>query len=395
MVAKIGYKISIIYLFLFLMFIAISIKPMQTPIADGKCYHEIAANYKLFLKGEMSGLPSYLHRDRILPAPLAGVVAEIFNIPVSVAFRIVALLVVALFYYFSWLLLSCKVTNVVALTGLWLCYTINSYSLTSNLFNVYQLTDSMTYLWTILIAISFVYKKLFLFIPISLLAIITKQNLWFLVLPGYLFFLLHYFKVRDTKKLSLTLVFGLIVLGAILLMYFTEAGSIKRSMTYSLGKIFKLSTYKGRELHVLKELLWIYLPILPIIFIKYRKVYKKCLEYFPLVFFFAFNLIVALPLALIEPTMDFYTRIMQQATWPICAYVIVLIVNDLDRLKNRLFIWMLYIAPLLFGFTHLYFFTISFKPLFVFPSASRHLLVGVLIIAYFIKYRERKVKEIA
>ena len=166
MTVKTQYTISIIYLCLFLMFIIISMKPTDQPHHDGISYYKIATDYKSFLKGEMGDL-NYLHRDRMLPAATAGIIADIFNIPIPDAFRIVSLLMVILFYIFTFYLLSSKVTNIAAMTGLWICYTINSVSITYNLYNIYQLVDSMAYLWTALIVISFVNKNLFLFTNLS------------------------------------------------------------------------------------------------------------------------------------------------------------------------------------------------------------------------------------
>lgn len=392
--AGMQYKISAVYLFLFLIFSAISIKPIDRPVGDGTIYYKIASDYRLFLQGKMDNLPNYLYRDRVLPAITAGVIADIFKIPVHVAFHAAALLVITLFYFFTWHLLSNKVTNVVALTGLWICYTIHSYPITWNLFNVYQLTDSMTYLWTALIMISFVNKNLSLFIPISFLSIITKQNLWFLVLPGYVFFLLYYFRTKENKKLILTLFFGAIISSAVLLMFFTEAGSAKRYITsIGLDKIFDISTYRGRGFSVFKNFVWIYLPVLPVIFVKYKTVYKKTLEYFPLIPFFIVSFLVVWPISLFESSMDAYPRIMQPVVWPLCAYISVLIVNDFDKLKNKYFLWVLYLAPILFGVAHLSFFTISFKPLFVLPAASRHLLVLFFIAVYFFIWRQMKTQR--
>ena len=388
------YKISVAYLCLFLIFMAISIKPIAKPVGDGGEYCKIAKDYKLFIQGKMDGHPNYLYRDRLLPATTAGVVADIFKIPVSVSFRVLSLLAMSLFYLFTWYLLSNKATNIVALTGLWICYTINSYPITWNLFNVYQLTDSMIYLWTALIVLSFVNKNLFLFIPISFLAIITKQNLWFLVLPGYIFFLMHYFRIKENKKIILTLSFGSIVSSIVFLMVFTEAGSIKSYVSSGLDRIFDINLYKGRWLSVFKEFFWVYLPVLPVIFIKHKTVCKKILEYFPFVPFFITSFIVVWPISLMEASMDAYVRIMQPIVWPLCAYVIVLIVNDFDKLKNKYFLWILYLAPILFGVAHLAFFTISFKPLFMFPAVFRHCLVLFLILVYFLIWHQRKVQKI-
>ena len=330
-----------------------------------------------------------------MPVVTPGVIADIFKIPVPVAFRAVAWLVITLFYFFTWYFLSRKVTNIVALTGLWICYTIHSYPITWNLFNVYQVTDSVTYLWTVLIVISFVNRNLFLFIPISFLSIITKQNLWFLVLPGYMFFLLHYFRTKENKKLILTLFFGAIISSAVLLMFFTEAGSIKKYISSTgLDKIFNISTYRGRGFSVFKNFAWIYLPILPVIFIKYKIVCKKTLEYFPLIPFFIVSFLVVWPISLFESSMDAYPRIMQPVVWPLCAYISVLIVNDFDKLKNKYLLWVLYLARILFGVTHLAFYTISFKPLFMFPSTFRHFLILFLILVYFFIWHQRKVQKI-
>lgn len=388
------YKISVVYLSLFLIFSAISIKPIAQPVGDGGQYYKISSDYRLFLQGKMDNLPSYLYRDRVLPATIAGVIADIFKIPVSVAFHVLALLAITLFYFFTWYLLSNKVTNVMALTGLWICYTINSYPITWNLFNVYQLTDSITYLWTVLIIISFVNKSIFLFIPISFLSIITKQNLWFLVLPGYLFFVLYYFRIKENKKLILALSFGVIILSAVLSMFFTEAGNAKRYISSTgLDKIFNLDTYRGRGLRVFKEFFWVYLPILPVIFIKYKKVCKKIWEYFPLVPFFIVSFLVVWPISLFESSMDAYARIMQPVIWPLSAYIIVLIVNDFDKLKNKYFLGVLCLAPILFGVAHLSFYTISFKPLFIFPAVFRHFLILFLIVVYFFIWYQRKMQE--
>ena len=388
------YKIGIVYLFLFLIFSAVSIKPIAQPVGDGAAYYKIAGDYRSFLRGKMDGLRSYLYRDRMLPATTAGVVADLLKIPVSEAFHIIALLAITLFYFFSWRLLAEKVTNIVAMTGLWIAYTLNSYPITWNLFNVYQLTDSMAYLWIALIAISFVDKKLFLFIPISFLAIITKQNLWCLVLPGYLFFLSHYLKTKENKKIFSTVFFGSIVLSAVLYMFFTEAGHIQNYVSNGFGKIFESNTYKGRELGVLKAFFWIYLPVLPVIFIKYKEVCKKAWEYFPLAPLVIVSFFIVWPICLAEPSMDAYPRIMQPVIWPLCAYVVMFIVNDFDKLKNRSLLWVLYLAPVFFGVKHLAFYTISFKPLFIFPAIFRHLLVLFLAGVYFFIWRQRKARKI-
>jgi len=394
MMANIQYKVSIVYLFLFLIFMAISIKPIAQPVGDGAEYSKIAENYKLFVQGKLDNLPNYLYRDRLLPATTAGIVADIFNIPVSLSFRVLSFIAMFLFYFFTWYLLSKKVTNVVALTGLWICYTINSYPITWNLFNVYQLTDCMIYLWTALIAIAFVDKKLFLFIPISFLAIITKQNLWFLVLPGYLFFAMYYFKVKENKKFILSLTFGSIITSIVLLMFFTEASSIKNYMSYCMTGIFDINLYKGRWLGVSKEFFWVYLPVLPVIFIKYKTVCKKVLEYFPFVPFFITSFIVVWPISLLEASMDAYVRIMQPIVWPLCAYIVVLIVNDFDKMKNKCFLWVLSLAPIFFGVAHLAFFTISFKPLFILPAVFRHCLVLFLMAVYALIWYQTKVQKV-
>lgn len=391
---KIQYKIGVLYLFLFLIFTAISIKPISQPVGDGAEYSKIAENYKLFVQGKLDNLPNYLYRDRLLPATTAGIFADIFNIPVSVSFYILSYIAMFLFYFFTWHFLSKKATNLVALTGLWICYTINSYPITWNLFNVYQLTDCMIYLWTALITIAFVEKKLFLFIPISFLSIITKQNLWFLVLPGYLFFTMYYFNVKENKKLVLSLIFGSIITSIVLFMYFTEAASIQNYMAYCLGGMFDINLYKGRWLGIFKEFFWVYLPVLPVIFIKYKTVLKKTWEYFPFVPFFAASFVVVWPISLLEASMDAYVRIMQPIVWPLCAYIVVLIVNDFDKMKNKCFLGVLSLAPIFFGVAHLVFFTISFKPLFVLPAVFRHCLALFLIAAYVLIWYQTKVRKL-
>lgn len=388
MTVKTQYTISVIYLCLFLIFIIISMKPVDQPFLDGELYYKIAAEYKSFLKGEMGDL-NYLHRDRMLPATTAGVIADIFNIPVQSAFRILSLSVVILFYIFTFYLLAGKVTNIAAMTGLWLCYTINSVSITYNLYNIYQLVDSMAYLWTALIVISFVNRNIFLFIPISILAMITKQHLWSLVLPGYLFFIIFYHKIKDIKKFRLSLIFGLVITSIILIMFFTEAEKIRKMF---LLQIFDVNIYRGKIFYILEALFWIYLPVLPVMLIKYKSIYKKSLEYFPLVLFFIITFIIVIPLSLLLG-MDFYTRILMQVIWPVCAYTIVLIVNDFDRWKNKYFLWVLYLAPVLYGIEHLSFFTIKFKPLFIFPSTFRHLLTLFLLTAYLTKSINGKYKN--
>ena len=253
-------------------FDAVYIDPVMHPGFDLHSYIKLAENPLSFLDSSIPGV----HAQRIFGTALVWMINFLFGVSIETGFRIISgtsyLMFILLFYSIlrSWEVNSIVAYSTTALTA------IASWPMTYSLANIYQVCDALSYPLTLLIIFLAIRGKDDALFPVSIIAVLTRQNMLILVLLAHLFlYLKNVKKIRNIIYISVLLILFMVTLlfagdrqGFALLNGITTGSFFKFKhmliaasdlRVWTLFSPFLLVYFNTRAIDYIKEYWWVYI----------------------------------------------------------------------------------------------------------------------------------------
>jgi hypothetical protein len=316
------------------------------------------------------------HYQRILPSLIVWAFCKATELTAPTGFIILSR---AFFLFLAlqvFLILLSRLQNPFFAAVLSFLLLFQSWPLTYNIINVWQLTDLLTFIFALLLSWAVYEKNFDLFFVCSVLAIFTRQNLMVLAAMGCLYFIIDALQRRDRPAQIGRILLGVLVLTAMVAFSFLVVVKDKGA-----GAAYHLFAFEfgGVGLKAIGVPFFLLSPFLFVLAFHIKKVAALAARLWPVTIFASVTIFQ--PYSYWLPTgIDNAMRLMAPGIFLLCLPLAVLAGRDFDRVLPGKWGWVIMgTLPFAYGTSHLFSTGIVWRPLFLLPSGFRF-LVNILLV---------------
>lgn len=329
------------------------------PPGDLESYIKLAENPASFFDKTIPGV----HAQRIFGTTLVWMINFLFGFSIDTGFRIVSgmsyLAFIILFYS---ILRFLKVSTIVAFSTTAFS-AIASWPMTYSLSNIYQVCDALSYPLILLIIFFAIRGKDNVLFLVSIIAVLTRQNLLILVLLAHLFLYLK--NIRDIR--NIVYILFLLVLFMVTAIYAGDGQALKLASRISVGSEFQ---FKYMIIAASDLRIWtLFSPFLLVYF--NSRIIDLIKDYWWVWIYSLYAIVQAFGLYSTTVYWDNISRWMMQGIMPLFLFA-GLLLNEIFKDKKILMIYGL--LPFAYGISHLSFLKHTY------PSLLGHRFVSVFVI---------------
>lgn len=316
------------------------------------------------------------HYQRILPSVMVWAFCKVTGQTVPTGFIILSRVLLLFLALQIFLILLSRLQDPVYAAGLGFILLFQSWPLSYNIINIWQLADLLTFIFTILLAWA-VYKKILgLFFVCSVLAIFTRQNLLVLAAMGSLYFLFDTLQEMKRPSYIVKVILGIFILTLLAVFSFHILAKDK-----GVGAAYHLFAFElgGIGFKAIGVPFFLLSPFLLVFAFHIKKVVKVAIRLWPVTIFAMVTIFQ--PYSYWLPTgIDNAMRIMAPGVFLLCLHLAVMVGRDFKRELPAKWGWAIMgVVPLMYGTSHLFSTGPVLKPLFFLPGGFRF-LVNILFV---------------
>lgn len=341
------------------------------PRFDGHSYERMA-EHPIASRETVAGH----HYQRILPSLMVWAFCKVTGLTVPTGFIILSRIFFLFLGIQVFLILLSRLQDPFFAAVLSFLLLFQSWPLSYNIINIWQLTDLLTFIFALMLAWAVYTKNFSLFFVCSVLAIFTRQNLVVLAATGSLYFLIDVLRGKERSAQIGTMILAVFVLAALVFIAFFIVVEDKGA-----GAAYHLFAFEfdGIGLKAVGIPFFLLSPFLLVFAFHIKKVVVLATRLWPVTIFALVTIFQ--PYSYWLPTgLDNAMRIMAPGIFLLSLLLAVMAGRDFNRvMPGKYGRVMMGAVPFIYGTSHLFSTGFVWRPLFFLPSGFR-LLVNILLV---------------